>query len=1444
MPRDPQELLSPRSSGSKRLERTGKRIKRTQGAFKNILSEAGYIVALSRVNNQEQLLKSVVKYVKDTQVAERPELADMSPAELKKEILPIVTYEFDEINKDFDKAVARRKNAFHKKIDEGGISVIQGDLEMSPGQVKKANLQFDRISPRDKEWSYTPHQALRQTLDDIGDDISTTDLAGLILYAHTGEPWDANQDAVKTYDENIQRRHVGFPDRSGPAWLKYPLETMGAPGAATHGVLEAAMIPVQEQLIEEGYTPKPTSKPLFDLEEHPEAQDFLHRLKKESLKTAYSMTPMGIAGNIGEIGEGVYEALPESVQDVAASLPYTGKELFKSAAELKRGVHGMIEGVDKPELAVTPEDLFEAGKYLKPPGPQQVAEHLKGVEYYAGVPVGETLDRFASELPALFSQAESTPERPTQEQTLLGKTLMAGAEAPTRIWDPHKRRETILRSRSNVAQMYEKGAVEEAKKRIVSGSMEEVSEEADRVYRDLWERDSAIKDPDVAMMVGETALDPTMTGVIHPLTAAYKASKPIIAAGAKGAKAAIGTTKRGQRALEAAGGIKQAFQWAPEMEELGAAAPELAAAGRAAITKAQAEAPTLFKGMEEILAKMPKEGSTESAELMRAVQNPEKYRFGFTIKYGDKGIAWLKQADEFSKQLAGVQEKTGMRNYYDDAGNLLQRPRREKYVATDIRQPDVDQEKFDKHMSWLRGTSIEGRVGPFSEAHAKKDVSKALQDWTKQMRVKMVRAKQAAPRLLELKEHAKVLDTYGSRVQVTKPYKIQSAAELAKTERALKKAEARLEKIQRLRIYKIKPAYELLEEKLSIFQKGMREGATDATVATRLDPEHHAMLAKQRTLAHKRSQKLGHIEGQAKAEVDRLKVQQLDQAKAELRSIQDDKVLEKTINELSERDGVQYVPLDTFDRTAIIAGKKRLIPPAEAFQRITGEVGETKLGGKIDLVPEPYAKRIDSITRTIGVDQNKALRGLSDMEKYFMGGFVRPTQRFWRGTHTLLSVPYYMRNAFGAFGLSTIAHGAKALDPKLQSGAIQAGLMSGRLFDEELRLAKWVTPGGVETTLGEMTEAARKMGIIDVSDHRIAMGMSAKGPVDAAAKWVEDLVFKGRVSSKHQVNRLSPANINKVIDNYQHMVAFMGACKDPKNFKSLYEAADFASRFSGDYRRLGSFEKNVLKETFGFYSWYRFIIPHTMKQMAENPQRYAAWQRAFNYQLHKNSQNVDVMGQAFPEWSRGFTYPASEELQPDKYGGDEHQFAISNMETPGYMGLGLFPTIFGGMIEGSDRSMTDLLGPAVKSVVEMMSGRDMNTGRVIPEWYKLKNDAAGLWTEDTHLGNALYGLIERPSKEYMSLINLYSRQGNTEGAADLWQRYQAGRVLQGLDHLAAQGLVGVEHLLGLQQGELSFEPKSIGGMLQTGSPTYTYLGDAPKVADQAVRQAEKRSRQW
>jgi hypothetical protein len=498
------------------------------------------------------------------------------------------------------------------------------------------------------------------------------------------------------------------------------------------------------------------------------------------------------------------------------------------------------------------------------------------------------------------------------------------------------------------------------------------------------------------------------------------------------------------------------------------------------------------------------------------------------------------------------------------------------------------------------------------------------------------------------------------------------------------------------------------------------------------------------------------------------------------------------------------------------------------FNRVTGIEGAKKADQIV--VPDVYEQLLNTMAPILTPKDadigQRMMKGLNQLNSLYM----RP----WRMMNTIPGTGFAVRNAWGGFGLSTIGLGLQAFDPKLQAKAVAAGFAAA-LGDDYVKLAgkiKWKVGNGT-MPLDEVIRAAKSVGITNQLEQQLVTQLGGRGIGQKFNKLLEKGLEFGGVRG---LRVASPAMMATATENYQHMTQFMGFLSRHGELaggkltnRSLAKVLDLTSKYAGNYSRLGELEKGFLRNTIGFYAWSRFILPHMLTQLYENPGRLGAWVKATGGLERYYGANAPFSPEGMPDYMQAWGITAPEQWQPKTYRPGTHQFAVMMLETPQAMGFSLLPvlsSVFGGQI-GNQRA-ADNLGPLMQMAIELVTRRDIRTGSPLPPVFDV--DSFPEFAASS-AGRIATGLFDRPRREWQSLADLYRQQGMPIQEVDLRLRYQVGRTFLGLDNLAMK-MAGKQ---GLSVGGL-FDPNQPWDPAML-IPRFTYLVDPQRTAARVGREA-------
>jgi hypothetical protein len=455
----------------------------------------------------------------------------------------------------------------------------------------------------------------------------------------------------------------------------------------------------------------------------------------------------------------------------------------------------------------------------------------------------------------------------------------------------------------------------------------------------------------------------------------------------------------------------------------------------------------------------------------------------------------------------------------------------------------------------------------------------------------------------------------------------------------------------------------------------------------------------------------------------------------------------------------------------------------DTYQKVTGRVG-LKLGKYDNIAPEFMLKRFQQLMPVIGGEASEVQKAYKVFNE-FSSRTIRPFMNFFRPSVTLMGGPgYFLRNTAGAVGLGTLAHGMRVLHPQHVKATALGTLASAGFGADWARAQKYVLPGsGKKKTIGWMLDQADRIGFIDQQDMRagleMLMGQGKVGRfVQKATEFMSPIYLP-------MGKRFSQRNMARATENFQKLIVFAGFLKDDTP-QALMKAAKLTADYAADYRRLSPFEKHVLKDSFAFYAWNRFIMPHYVKQLTENPQRLAKFAQT-RLAAYRASERKQPPEQAVMPYLKLAGVPAPESQQPQRSkipGMGTKDFAMWSIEDPHTMGLGVMQMVLSALKgEAGMMTVAEQTSVAPQLAVELFTGRDFRTGEKLGSLF----DAAVLMKDlnfmtgikeakRSAVARALTAPVRRWSRNFENLYRLYYKEADLPAeAADLALRYKVGR---------------------------------------------------------------------
>jgi hypothetical protein len=452
---------------------------------------------------------------------------------------------------------------------------------------------------------------------------------------------------------------------------------------------------------------------------------------------------------------------------------------------------------------------------------------------------------------------------------------------------------------------------------------------------------------------------------------------------------------------------------------------------------------------------------------------------------------------------------------------------------------------------------------------------------------------------------------------------------------------------------------------------------------------------------------------------------------------------------------------------------------SDVYEQIHGPDKGIK-GNVLVAVPKAIEMRLRELAPFI----NDGTEALTAFEQ-FNNAYLKRVNKTWQAGVTVWNPAFTPRNVISGFGLSVLAMGARALNPKLQLAAIEASILGAAAKNpaalKQLAKRKWRMRRGQVTTMDRLWREFEKTGLGSQLEARFA----AEGLSTVAGKG-EDLLAKGLRKGQQAFDAAtdfgnakglryaSPGFSARASENYQRFITWLGALDDLSE-AGIARATDFSSKWSANYMRLGAFEKNVLRDVFSFYGWARFAAPLLFKGIAAHPDR------IMNFLRLRRSMEEAWAPEGAPGWAAqpkylrtsGVIAPPS--MQPKYKKGENypgvgtHDFAMLAWEDPIGVTVNTLRQYLGFLPHfqkvGQRIRPGENLNPGYKQVVEFLTLRDIRTGDDL-----------------SHLDRtAQLNPVERPSDTFMNMIRLYLDHGQVDQAANMWLRYFVSRQLPGYD---------------------------------------------------------------
>jgi hypothetical protein len=444
-------------------------------------------------------------------------------------------------------------------------------------------------------------------------------------------------------------------------------------------------------------------------------------------------------------------------------------------------------------------------------------------------------------------------------------------------------------------------------------------------------------------------------------------------------------------------------------------------------------------------------------------------------------------------------------------------------------------------------------------------------------------------------------------------------------------------------------------------------------------------------------------------------------------------------------------------------------------------------GSETILMPESVAKMAEGFRKVIAPEttEQNIVRTLAEA----VGNTISTYMSAFRYGNTIIRSPAFVaRNFASSFGLSHMALGERALDPKLQGQALAMAYAWADKGEDALPLVDKL--GDIVASNGQVWKPSEVLRLLD--DYKILNQLDAApgihvGEAKLATKARSALESIGELKPLQagakalnqewlatSFKRLSPGFHAKASENYQRLSVALGVLGG-KDRASIAKTIDLTSKLGGNYSRMGALDKGILRNLTGFYGWNRWIFPRTIEAMYRNPERVRKWvalqgglEKYFN-----EDPSFDLGQSRIPH-----TFSAPESSQPPI---GSHEYAIAAMDNPAYMAeqiAGAFKAALAGDASLRDERAIQLTGPWVRLFITALNGRDPVTGQ-----QRELLDLSGIpQFEASAIGQVLSGPLSGPMRTIGTLSDMWVASGQARPAASAQLRLAAGRDFFGLDH--------------------------------------------------------------
>lgn len=480
----------------------------------------------------------------------------------------------------------------------------------------------------------------------------------------------------------------------------------------------------------------------------------------------------------------------------------------------------------------------------------------------------------------------------------------------------------------------------------------------------------------------------------------------------------------------------------------------------------------------------------------------------------------------------------------------------------------------------------------------------------------------------------------------------------------------------------------------------------------------------------------------------------------------------RTIGELNATSGgVNFTALSTHQ-----IGQKGK-PLAEVWFRLRGKSLPEEVGHMIHIVPEPVARYVSSMLPMLYENPKKSI--VEDVFKFMTREVLGPLNTVARTGMTVLSggTGYITRNIVSIPGLNSLNLGIDAVNPQhyLRAGTQAFGVHGmkagqkqlGKLADGTRRSNKWV--------IRQMENS----GLFSQAD--IEMGFTADKMSKNPLKWIQTMFQRAAgldaPGVPKVIKKLSPRAVNSIVENF-HKASVFNAVLKGSSPADVARAARLTRKWTGDYRTLAPFEREIMQNATMFYGFYKFAYSQGIKTLFKNPQRLSWITKVQAYHEREMGKYFPQDHKAYPKHFEGLLWTASKELQhPDfikavedgRYGDAAKMVRnVQLRETPLAAVLPILQMV-GNVAEGGPGrigrdGVARHLSIWLIAGISAIQGRDFMTGKdlegVIPDLF---NDKTWKQSRQDMMKTALGQAMVKSRKGYdtmQNMVQMFLREGH------------------------------------------------------------------------------------